>query len=186
MNSGSMVDPSANSSEVSIQSTLPSFRAIKPSRLAAMWIVTRESIFAIAGVRSAPNDQSSAQQILDRFFQTLEVDRFCQVLGETSGAGFVHIVFHSEPAQRDSAQAFAAVQLAHQIVTAAIRQTDIADQEIELLRARFLYGLLGRVSERDFVTAPLKHQFHPGARVPVIVHHQQAMMSRYRSACVRS
>src|ERR1043166_8306145 len=96
MNSGSMVDPSANSSEVSIQSTLPSFRAIKPSRLAAMWIVTRESIFAIAGVRSAPNDQSSAQQILDRFFQTLEVDRFCQVLGETSGAGFVHIVFHSD------------------------------------------------------------------------------------------
>src|SRR5262249_50700284 len=34
---------SANSSEVSSQSTLPSFRAMKPSRLAAMWMVTRES-----------------------------------------------------------------------------------------------------------------------------------------------
>src|SRR5881397_984332 len=44
---GSMVSPPANSSEVSSQSTLPSFRAMKPSRLAAMWIVTRESAFAI-------------------------------------------------------------------------------------------------------------------------------------------
>src|SRR5882672_301139 len=42
-----MVSPSTNSSEVSSQSTLPSFRATKPSRLAAMWIVTRESAFAI-------------------------------------------------------------------------------------------------------------------------------------------
>src|SRR4029453_15683479 len=47
MNPGSMVSPPANSSDVSSQSTLPSFRAMKPSRLAAMWIVTRESVFAI-------------------------------------------------------------------------------------------------------------------------------------------
>src|SRR4029453_2872609 len=46
-NPGSMVSPAANSSDVSSQSTLPSFRAMKPSRLAAMWIVTRESVFAI-------------------------------------------------------------------------------------------------------------------------------------------
>jgi hypothetical protein len=46
-NPGSIVSPPTNSSEVSSQSTLPSFRAMKPSRLAAMWIVTRESVFAI-------------------------------------------------------------------------------------------------------------------------------------------
>src|SRR4029077_938531 len=46
-NPASMVSPPANSSDVSSQSTLPSFRAMKPSRLAAMWIVTRESVFAI-------------------------------------------------------------------------------------------------------------------------------------------
>ena len=33
---GAMVSPSGNSSEVSSQSTLPSLRAMKPSRLAAM------------------------------------------------------------------------------------------------------------------------------------------------------
>src|SRR6185369_15621114 len=42
MNAGSIVAPSANSSDVSSQSTLPSLRAMKPSRLAAMWIVMRE------------------------------------------------------------------------------------------------------------------------------------------------
>src|ERR1044072_6639417 len=37
-----MVSPPANSSEVSIQSSRPAFRAMKPSRLATMWMVTRE------------------------------------------------------------------------------------------------------------------------------------------------
>jgi hypothetical protein len=40
-------NPAANSSEVSSQSTLPSLRAMKLSRLAAIWIVRRESAFAI-------------------------------------------------------------------------------------------------------------------------------------------
>src|SRR5260221_9254766 len=46
-----MVCPPANSSEVSSQSTRPSFRAMKPSRLAAMWIVTFESGSAIVSSR---------------------------------------------------------------------------------------------------------------------------------------
>src|ERR1041385_4990432 len=46
-NPGSIVAPPANSSAVSSQSTRPSFRAMKPSRLAAMWIVTRESVRVI-------------------------------------------------------------------------------------------------------------------------------------------
>src|SRR5882762_9395941 len=47
MNSGAMVSPSSNLSEVSSQSTRPSLRAMKPSRLATMWMVTREFVFAI-------------------------------------------------------------------------------------------------------------------------------------------
>src|ERR1043166_547211 len=47
MNSGSIVSPSGKSSLVSIQSTRPSSRAMNPSRLATMWIVTRESVFPI-------------------------------------------------------------------------------------------------------------------------------------------
>src|SRR5262245_15949330 len=44
MNSGDSVSPPSKLSEVSSQSTRPSFRAMKPSRLAAMWIVTRDSV----------------------------------------------------------------------------------------------------------------------------------------------
>src|SRR5687768_8803316 len=51
MNSGAIVSPPANSSEVSSHSTRPSFRAMKPSRLAAMWIVTRDFVFSIVTPR---------------------------------------------------------------------------------------------------------------------------------------
>src|SRR5258706_4285044 len=46
-----MVSPPTKSSAVSSQSTRPSRRAMKPSRLAAMWIVTRESGLAIVWSR---------------------------------------------------------------------------------------------------------------------------------------
>src|SRR5262250_2003233 len=42
------VSPAVNWSDVSSQSTLPSFLAMKPSRLAAMWIVTRDFAPSIA------------------------------------------------------------------------------------------------------------------------------------------
>src|SRR5215475_12321117 len=45
--SGGSVSPPSKWSEVSSQSTLPSFLAMKPSRLAAMWIVTRGFVFSI-------------------------------------------------------------------------------------------------------------------------------------------
>src|SRR5262249_35296053 len=48
----------------SSQSTLPSFRAMKPSRLATMWIVTRESALAIGclqGRQRGPRRQSIAR-----------------------------------------------------------------------------------------------------------------------------
>src|ERR1019366_2372881 len=41
-----MASPPSNVSEVSSQSTLPSFRAMKPSRLATMWMVTQDSMLA--------------------------------------------------------------------------------------------------------------------------------------------
>src|SRR5215475_5441955 len=51
--SGANVSPPSKWSEVSSQSTLPSFLAMKPSRLAAMWIVTRGFAFSIVIYRRA-------------------------------------------------------------------------------------------------------------------------------------
>src|SRR5215813_13217830 len=67
-NSGSIVSPSTNSSEVSSQSTRPSFRAMKPSRLADMWIVTRDSVFVIVspstdGIDAAARSQATVNLI---------------------------------------------------------------------------------------------------------------------------
>src|SRR5262245_23061679 len=53
-----MVSPPTNSSEASSHSTLPSLRAMNPSRLATMWIVTQESTFAIVSPYSASGRQS--------------------------------------------------------------------------------------------------------------------------------
>src|SRR4051812_45594354 len=57
MNSGVMLSPAANSSDVSSQSTRPSFRAMNPSRLATIWIVTRESVLAIITEKSASDSR---------------------------------------------------------------------------------------------------------------------------------
>src|SRR6476469_1988844 len=62
-----MVSPPANSSEVSSQSTLPSFRAMKPSRLAAMWIVTRESVVARKDMQPLVSGQAF---LLQELFQS--------------------------------------------------------------------------------------------------------------------
>src|SRR5262252_8245319 len=45
-----IVSPPSKVSDVSSQSTLPSFRAMKPSRLAAMWIVTRDFALSIVSL----------------------------------------------------------------------------------------------------------------------------------------
>src|SRR5687768_2075516 len=58
-----MVCPSSNLSDVSSQSTRPSFRAMNPSGLATMWIVTRDSMLAMLprpvtiAPRAAPHSQ---------------------------------------------------------------------------------------------------------------------------------
>src|SRR6187401_374821 len=51
-----MVSPPSKWSEVSSQSTLPFFRAMKPSRLAAMWIVTRDFVSSIVTPHAERND----------------------------------------------------------------------------------------------------------------------------------
>ena len=61
---------------------------------------------------------------------------------ETDVVAFAQIVFHSEAGQRDSENRVIILQLLHQIDAAAIGQTDVADQDIELfVRRRFQRGL---------------------------------------------
>src|SRR5581483_2629969 len=59
-----MPSPPGNSSWVSIQSTRPSLRAMKPSRLAAMWIVTRDSSVAMLIIPGPGNGKRAARAAL--------------------------------------------------------------------------------------------------------------------------
>ncbi len=67
------------------------------------------------------------EQVLDRFFQPLEIDRLGQVLGKAGVAGAVYVVFHTETGESDAAQSFV-LQLVHQFITAAVGQADVADE----------------------------------------------------------
>ena len=70
----------------------------------------------------------SREQILDRFFQTLKVNWFSQMLGEPCLSGLVYILLAAETAERDSRQILVEADLTHQVVTASVRQSNIADK----------------------------------------------------------
>ena len=128
------------------------------------------------------------QQVLDRFFQAVEIDRFGQVFRESGGTGTADIVLHAEPAKGYSAQPFCRAQLLHQLVAGSIWQADIADNKVEFFVTGSLHGLVGGVSERDSVSAPFQHHFHPGACIEMIVHHEDAALwfCRSRAPCQTS
>src|SRR3977135_2334688 len=91
------------------------------------------------------------------------------MLGETGGARATHVVLHSEPAERDSAEALGRGQFLHQLVPGPIRQADIADYQVELLLPRLFHGLIRRVCHRHPVTAPFEHHLHAPEGIAVIV-----------------
>ena len=84
-------------------------------------------------------------------------------------ARFGHISFHAETTERDSEQSLALPQFFHQLVTASVRQADVADEQIEIFLLRFFDGLAGRIGHGNVVTAAFEHHFHSGAGVGVIV-----------------
>jgi hypothetical protein len=63
--------------------------------------------------------------------QPIDVDRFDQVFGKTDGPTFLQIVFHSESAKSNSGDRLFRANLPHQIVSAAVGQSNVADQQIE-------------------------------------------------------
>src|SRR5437868_13629352 len=74
----------------------------------------------------------ATEQLLNHFFQSIEIDRLGQVLGKPRVTGPVDIVFHSETAQGDSRQTLT-TQFLHQFISAPIRQTDVTDEQIKIL-----------------------------------------------------
>src|SRR5713226_7462716 len=94
------------------------------------------------------------------------------MLRESGRPRLGYILFHSETAKRDAAQAFARSEFAHELVAAAVGQANVATEQTEILCARLVHGLRSRMRERDLITAALKHHFHPEIGFVVIANHE--------------
>src|SRR5437667_11261453 len=99
------------------------------------------------------------------------------MLRESGRPRLGYILFHSETAKRDAAQAFARSEFAHELVAAAVGQANVANEQIEILCARLFHRLRGRMGERDLITAALEHHFHPKTGIMMIVDHENPPLS---------
>src|SRR5688500_12122409 len=92
--------------------------------------------------------------MLQRGFQHGEIERLGQVGEEAGGVAAFDVGLHAVPAERDSAQAMAGLELTHQIVAAAVREPEITDHHIEGIRAATSKGVSAGGCECDEMSAP--------------------------------
>jgi len=113
--------------------------------------------------------------VTNGLLEPVKVNRLGQVLGKAGITRLIDIGLHSETAERNSKQAFALPQFPHQLVTASVWQTDVADKQVEIFPLSFFDRLTGGMRDGYIVTAAFEHHFHSGARIGVIVHDEKPM-----------
>src|SRR5207245_10248902 len=91
-----------------------------------------------------------------------------EMLSKACFSGLVYVLFATKPAQRNPRQIVVEPHFAHQVVTAAVRQSDIADEQIEFLGADFLHCLFRGMGYGNFVAVALQHSFHSDASVTLV------------------
>ena len=103
--------------------------------------------------------------------QVLEVYRLRHVIIEASFFAPSHIFFRAKTAEGDSFERLFPFRFAHKIVAAAIRQTDVADERIELF-FQFLQRCLDRFDRDDFMSAFCQQAREDHARVLIVINHE--------------
>src|SRR5207249_5737734 len=71
--------------------------------------------------------------ILNQGVELIQVNRLYQVMLESCLVAFTDIVFHPETGESDCQKRPRGVELLHQIDPSSIRQSQIADEHVELL-----------------------------------------------------
>src|SRR2546423_13441263 len=110
----------------------------------------------------------------DSSFELLQLHRFHQMLGKAGLEAFADIAFHAEAADRDAADGSLGAQVTDKLHPIAIRQTDIADEEVKGFASRDLERTPHAVSGSDAVAAQREQSFQSGACVRMIVNQQDA------------
>src|SRR5688500_121067 len=84
--------------------------------------------------RTMPRESFLRNDSSDRVAEDFQLDRLDQVQREAGAAGIFDVLFAAVAADRDPLRrALALEHLAHQVVTAAVRQADVADDQVELV-----------------------------------------------------
>ena len=106
---------------------------------------------------------------LDGSFEVFELDRFDEMFREPCLQASLDITVVAEAANRDSGSLGDSAQLHHEIHAASVRQSNIADEQIELIaRCRF-HGRADIVSCCHKVPTADKQFLQSSARVLMIV-----------------
>src|SRR4029077_3304294 len=111
---------------------------------------------------------------LDRSLESVELDRFDQVFGETRLQTFFDVTVIAEPADGNSRDFGNGVQLHHQFYAVPVWQCDIADEQIELIAHRGLHRGAYTVRCRHQVSPPDQEFFQGGAGVLMIIHEKNS------------
>jgi hypothetical protein len=106
---------------------------------------------------------------VDCSFQFLELNRLYQMLRETSAQASLDITVHAKPADGDATDGRHRSKARHQFHPGAIRQRDVANDQIEFVTSRRLHGRTNILGCGDKVTAANKQTFERGAGVLMIV-----------------
>jgi hypothetical protein len=100
----------------------------------------------------------------------LDVDRLRQVRGETRGLRAAHILLHPVSGQRNPRECPAPPELGHEIAAVAVGQSDIGDQQIEILAHRDRARLAHTAGGQHMMTPATQQSRQRLAGGPVILH----------------
>src|SRR4051794_40958391 len=95
------------------------------------------------------------------------------MLRETRCTAVFQILLHPKAAHRDASDAKSAAQLAHQVAACAVRQPEIADEQVERRVLRLFQRLRDRMRALDLVTPASKQPGERRACVLVILDEQK-------------
>ena len=100
----------------------------------------------------------------------MEFHRLRQMIIEAGFKAAADIFLHSEAAERDSLHGLTTLRLSHQLVTAGVRKTNVADDDVETFRLHELERALPTICRGNFVPALAEEPGKNAARIGVIVH----------------
>src|SRR2546428_7310310 len=116
--------------------------------------------------------------LIENAAQFVEVHRFNKMEVEAGLFAAPNVLICPKPGQGDALHRSLSFRLGDHVVAAAVRQTDIAQNHVELLRSENLQRAPSAIGHGDFVAEVTEKTGQGSSRVAVIFHEQNAQRLR--------